>query len=148
MRPNEERYIIKNMFKLFLAISVWLYRFSGGKLGGRMRGFKVLLLTTIGRKSGRSYTVPLGLFDWQGSYVIVASNGGRPTHPAWYLNLKSQPQVTVQVLDKVMAATAEVLTGAARAQAWKQVIATAPAYADYEKRTTREIPVVLLRPNK
>jgi deazaflavin-dependent oxidoreductase (nitroreductase family) len=136
------------MFKLFLAISVWLYRISGGKLGGRMGRFNVLLLTTTGRKSGRSFTVPLGSFDWQGSHVIVASNSGQPTHPAWYLNLKSQPQVTVQVLDKVMSATAEVLTGKDRAQAWHQVITTAPAYAEYEKKTTREIPVVLLRTNK
>jgi deazaflavin-dependent oxidoreductase (nitroreductase family) len=113
-----------------------------------MRGSKVLLLTTTGRKSGKARTVPLGSFDRQGGWVIVASNNGQPTHPAWYHNLKSQPQASVQVFDKVIPVTAEVLTGEARAQAWQQVITTAPAYADYEKQTTREIPLVLLHPSK
>lgn len=113
-----------------------------------MRGFKVLLLTTTGRKSGKTYTTPLGQFDYDGGYVIVASNAGQPTNPAWYYNLKSNPRVTVQVLDQVIPATAEVLSGDARAQAWRQVIATAPSYADYEKRTSREIPLILLVPNQ
>ncbi len=125
-----------------------MYRRSGGKLGGKMRGFKVLLLTTIGRKSGKTYTTPLGWFDHAEGCVIVASNGGQPANPAWFYNLKKNPQVTVQVLDQIIPATAEVLTGEARAQAWRQVIATAPSYADYEKRTTREIPLILLQPDK
>lgn len=139
---------MKNLFKFFMALHVWMYRLSRGKLGGSMRGFQVLLLSTTGRKSGKTYTTPLGRFDYDGGYVIVASNAGLPSNPAWYYNIKSNPQVTVQVLDQVIPATAEVLTGEARAQAWRQVIATAPPYADYEKRTTREIPLILLRPNK
>jgi deazaflavin-dependent oxidoreductase (nitroreductase family) len=135
------------MFKLFMAIQVWLYKLSKGKLGGSMRGFTVLLLTTIGRKSGKTRTLPLGLFDWPGGYLVVASNGGQPRHPSWYLNLMSHPQATVQVLDKVVPVTAEVLTGEIRAQAWQQVITSAPAYAAYEKKTTRLIPLVLLRPS-
>jgi len=66
--------------------------------------------------------------------------------PSWYYNLKNHPQVPVQVVDKVMPVTAEVLTGEARAQAWKQVISSAPSYANYEKQTSREIPLVLLHP--
>jgi deazaflavin-dependent oxidoreductase (nitroreductase family) len=139
---------MKYFAKLFFAFSVWIYRLSGGKLGGRFRGFKVLLLTTTGRKSGKTHTIPLGCFDHKDGYVIVGSNNGQPTHPAWYYNLKSNPQVTVQVLDEVIPVTADVLSGEARAQAWQQVIATAPSYADYEKKTTREIPLVLLRPSK
>jgi deazaflavin-dependent oxidoreductase (nitroreductase family) len=135
------------LINLFMALHVGLYRLSGGKLGGEMRGFKVLLLTTTGRKSGKVRTLPLGFFDRQGGFVIVASNGGQPTHPAWYHNVMNQLQVTVQVLDKVMPATAEVLTGEARAQAWQQVITAAPLYADYAKQTTREIPLLLLRPS-
>lgn len=109
---------------------------------------KVLLLTTTGRKSGRAHTVPVGVFDHHDGWVIVASNAGQPTHPAWYYNLKSKPQVSVQLFDKVVPATAEILTGPARAQAWQQVTTIAPAYANYEKRTTREIPLVLLHPGK
>ena len=139
---------MKIMFRIMAAFQIWLYRLTGGKLGGQMRGFKVLLLTTRGRKSGKTYITPLGCFDNEAGYVIVASNAGLPSNPSWYYNLKSNPQVTVQVLDKVMPTTAEVLSGEARAQAWRQVIATAPSYVNYEKRTTREIPLILLRPIK
>jgi deazaflavin-dependent oxidoreductase (nitroreductase family) len=139
---------MKFVVKLFMALYVGLYRLSRGKVGGSMRGFKVLLLTTIGRKSGQTRTTPLGYFEQPAGYVIVGSNGGQATHPAWYHNLKSQPQVTVDVLGQVLRVTAEVLTGEARAQAWQQVITTAPLYTGYEKQTTREIPLVLLRPSK
>lgn len=135
------------LIRLVMALHAGLYRLSGGKYGGEVRGLKMLLLTTTGRKSGKARTVPLGFFDRQGGYVIVASNGGQPTHPAWYYNIKNQLQVTVQVLDKVTPVTAEVLTGETRAQAWQQIITTAPQYAEYEKKTTREIPLVLLRPS-
>lgn len=130
-----------------MSIQVWLYRLSGGRLGGSMRGFKVLLLTTTGRKTGKLRTVPLGLFDWPGAYLVVASNGGQPVHPSWYHNLISHPQAAVQVLDQVIPVTAAVLTGETRAQAWQQVITSAPAYAAYEKKTTRTIPLVLLTPS-
>jgi len=139
---------MKALFKFFMAVQVWIYQRSGGKLGGKMRGFKVLLLTTTGRKSGKTYITPLGWFPHADGYVIVASNGGQPTNPAWFYNLKNNPQVTVQVLDRVIPATAEILSGEARAEAWRQVIAAAPMYAGYEKRTTREIPLILLRPDK
>jgi len=139
---------MKSIGKLFMSISVGLYRLTGGKLGGKMFGFDVLLLTTTGRKSGQQRTTPLGSFTRPDGLVIVASNGGKPTHPAWYYNLVAQPHVTVQVMDKVMPATAEVLTGAVRAEVWQQVITTAPNYAAYEKKTTREIPLVLLRPGQ
>jgi len=139
---------MKAIVKFFMTVYVNLYRWSAGRVGGAMRGFKVLLLTTVGRKSGQSHTVPLGFFEWQGGYLVVASNAGQPTHPAWYYNLKHQPSVTLQILDKALAATANVLTGEARAQAWRQVITASPLYADYEKKTTREIPLVLLQPSK
>jgi deazaflavin-dependent oxidoreductase (nitroreductase family) len=136
---------MKFFFKLWVAIHTGLYRLTGGKMGGTMRGFKVLLLTTTGRKSGKTHTVPVGFFEQPGGYLVVASNNGRPAHPAWYLNLKSKPQATIQVGSKVMTATADILSGEARAQAWQQVITASPMYAEYEKKTKREIPVVFLR---
>ncbi len=137
---------MKFLSRAFMAFHVWIYRLSKGRLGGGMRGFKVLLLTTTGRRSGRKYTTPLGCFDHEAGYVIVASNAGLPTHPAWYYNLKANPLVAFQVLDKITPATAEVLSGEARALAWRRVIAAAPSYAGDEKRTTREIPLIRLRP--
>jgi deazaflavin-dependent oxidoreductase (nitroreductase family) len=136
---------MNTLTKLFMALHVWIYRISRGKVWGKMRGFNVILLTTIGRKSGKTRTTPLGRFDHESGYVIVASNSEQPNNPAWYYNLKSNPQVTVQVLGKVMPATAEVLSSDARLQAWRQVIAASPFYADYEKRSGREIPLILLR---
>jgi len=85
-----------------MSIYVGLYRRSKGKFGGEMRGFKVLLLTTTGRKSGRQHTVPLGAFARPDGWVVVASNAGQTPSPGWYYNLMSQPQVTAQVLDKVV----------------------------------------------
>lgn len=139
---------MKTLLRVMMAFQVWMYRITKGKLGGRMRGFRVLLLTTTGRKSGKPFTTPLGLFENKSGYIIVASNGGQRTNPAWYYNLKSNPQVKIQVLDRVIPATAEVLTGEARAEAWRQVITTAPMYAGYEKRTKREIPLILLHPGE
>jgi deazaflavin-dependent oxidoreductase (nitroreductase family) len=139
---------MKFFFKLFMAIHVGIYRLSGGKLGGSMGRSRILLLTTTGRKSGKTYTTPLGCFDHKDGYVIVASNAGQPTNPGWYFNLMSNPRVLVQVMDKVFNVTAEVLSGDARAQAWQQVVEAAHGYAGYEQKTTREIPLILLRPDK
>lgn len=132
--------------KLWVAIHVGVYRLSGGKIGGAMRGFKVLLLTTTGRKSGKLHTVPLAYFEQPGGYLIVGSNNGLPTSPAWYHNLKSKPQATIQIGRKVSAVTAEEQTGEAHAQAWQRVITASPLYEAYEKKAGRQIPVVFLRP--
>lgn len=132
--------------KLFTTSHVKLYQLSGGRLGNKMRGFNVLLLETTGRKTGKKHTTPLGYFSHPEGYVIVASNSGEAGHPAWYFNLTKEPRARIQVLDRVMPVTAEVLTGNARAQTWQQVVTSSPLYADYEKRTTREIPLVLLKP--
>ncbi len=136
---------MKFLFKLFSAVHIWIYRRSGGRIWGNMSGIKVLLLTTTGRKSGKTHTTPLGGFDHKDGFVVVASNGGQPKNPAWYLNLRGNSRVTLQVLDKVMHANAELLIGEAREDAWQGVIAAAPAYARYGKMTEREIPLVLLR---
>jgi deazaflavin-dependent oxidoreductase (nitroreductase family) len=133
-------------FKLFMGLHVFIYRLTGGRLGGGMNGFKVLILTTRGRKSGKLHTNPVGYFERDDDYLIVASNGGQDKHPAWYHNLKANPNITIQVMDKVMQVHAEILTGEARSAAWKQVVETAPAFGNYQKSTTREIPLVALKP--
>lgn len=136
----------KHMVRLAMAIHTFLYRLTGGRFGGEMRGFKVLLLTTTGRKSGQKRTTPLGYFDYDGGYVITASNAGLPRNPGWYYNLKDSPQVTVQVKDRAMTAVAEEARGDLRNQLWGQLVEQAPSYAAYPKQTTREIPVMILRP--
>lgn len=137
----------KYLIKLIITIYVFLYRLTGGRLGSRMRDFKVLLLTTTGRKSGKKRTTPLGFFDYDGGYVITASAIAFLGHPPdWFVNLKSNPQVMVQIKDRVMTAVAEEAESDLRNQLWEQLIEQAPSYADYAERTTRKIPMVVLQP--
>jgi deazaflavin-dependent oxidoreductase (nitroreductase family) len=138
--------MLKLIFRLSGSIHIFLYRLTNGRFGGQMRGFTVLLLTTTGRKSGKKRTTPLGYFEYESGYVIAASNAGLPSNPGWYYNVRSNPQVTVQVGEKVMTALAEITTGDLRDQLWQQLIEVAPGYADYETRTERSIPMIILHP--
>jgi deazaflavin-dependent oxidoreductase (nitroreductase family) len=134
------------IFRFFMTIYVFLYRLTGGNFGGKVQGLSVLLLTTIGRKTGRKRITPLGYFEYDGCYVITASNAGFDTHPAWFHNLKGHPQVTVQIGAKQLTAIAEVANPTLRRPLWDKLVERAPGYGAYEERTTREIPIVLLRP--
>jgi proline iminopeptidase len=103
-----------------------------------------LLLTTNGRRSGQPITMPLIYGEVDGKYVVVASKGGAPTHPGWYLNLVAHPAVEVQVLADRFRATARTATGEERAQLWQTMAAIYPPYNAYQAKTQREIPVVVL----
>ena len=105
-----------------------------------------LLLTTTGRRSGKPIVMPLIYGEADGNYVVVASKGGAPQHPGWYLNLAKQPQVEVQVLAKRFRAKARTSTGTERARLWEKMATIYPPYNDYQKKTEREIPVVVLEP--
>lgn len=135
-----------SFFRFFLVIYVFIYRLTGGKFGGQVQGLPVLLLTTVGRKTGKKRTTPLGYLDHDGTYAITASNMGQDTHPAWFHNLKGHPQVALQIGDKQLTATAEQADPKLRGQLWAEFVRRSPGYGAYEKRTNREIPVVLLRP--
>jgi deazaflavin-dependent oxidoreductase (nitroreductase family) len=105
-----------------------------------------LLLTTRGRKSGEPRLLPLIYGKADGGYVIIASKGGAPSHPAWYLNLAAHPEVDVQVAADRFKATARVATGDERSALWSQMVELYPPYTAYQERTEREIPVVVLEP--
>jgi deazaflavin-dependent oxidoreductase (nitroreductase family) len=106
-----------------------------------------LLLTTTGRKSGEKLIFPLFYGETgDGGYIIVASKGGAPKQPQWYLNLQAHPEVEVQVGTRKMKARARTATGAERARLWEEALKFWPPYADYAKKTDREIPVVVLEP--
>ena len=136
----------KLTWKIWTRLHVFLYRLTGGRFGSEMRGFKVLLLTTTGHKSGKRRTTPLGYFDHEGGYGIIASNSGQPSNPAWFYNLKTNPRVDIQVKDRELTVTAQQVPSEAHAALWSKLISIAPGYDDYTKRTTREIPLVLLKP--
>ena len=106
-----------------------------------------LLLTTTGRKSGERYIFPLFYGETgEGGYIVVASKGGAPQHPGWYRNLLAHPDVEVQVGTKKLKARARTATGNERARLWQKALQFWPPYADYQKKTEREIPVVVLDP--
>ena len=103
-----------------------------------------LLLTTTGRKSGERFTFPLFYGKEGDSYIVVASKGGAPQHPGWYRNLLANPEVEVQVGTTKSKARARTATGAERDRLWQKALEFWPPYADYQKKTEREIPVVVL----
>ena len=117
---------------------------SGGAQGHEWNGVPTLLLTTTGRKSGfrRRTALIYGVDD--AAYVVVASKGGAPDHPAWFLNVQSSPDVELQVGADVFAARARVTTGDERQRLWRALAQIWPAYEEYATKTEREIPVVVL----
>ena len=120
------------------------YQATDGKEGHDWQGTTTLLLTTTGRRSGEQRTMPL-IYQPDGDrYVIVASNGGWKDHPGWYYNLSENPDVEVQVWGDRFPARASVAEGEERERLWKLMTVTWPAYDDYQTKTDREIPVVVL----
>ena len=115
-------------------------------IGGGSGMIPTLLLTTVGRKSGHDITLPLIFGESGPNYVIVASKGGAPSHPAWYLNLQAHPEVKVQVKAKKFKAIAHTADAKERAALWPQMVAIYGPYADYQKKTARQIPIVVLKP--
>jgi F420H(2)-dependent quinone reductase len=135
------------IFRMFVGSHVAFYKLSGGRIGGKMFGGKVLLLTTTGNKSGKKRTVPVMYFESDGKRYVIASFGGAPAHPAWYKNMEKHPEVTVQVRGHRYDAKSEVVTGEERAKVWKQAVTEMPQFDGYEKKIGpggREIPVVRL----
>jgi F420H(2)-dependent quinone reductase len=132
--------------KIIGAVHRWLYRMSDGKLGQTFFGSPILLLTTTGRRTGQPRTWPLTYLPEGECLIVVASNGGQPNHPAWYLNLRVCPQVSVQLGDQTQTMIAHTVEGEERAWLWSRVVEEYPAYAGYQRKTDRQIPVVVLRP--
>jgi deazaflavin-dependent oxidoreductase (nitroreductase family) len=120
------------------------YLESGGKEGHFWRGVPTLLLKTIGRRSGRPSVLPLIYGRHNDDYVIVASKGGAPEHPAWYLNLKAEPHVEVQVGTHHFAAETRDALDDERPHLWQEMSGIWPQYDDYAKATDRQIPIVVL----
>ena len=137
--------MLKPVLKLFLSLYVFLYRRTNGGFGGAMQGLKVLLLTTTGRKTGKERITPLGYFEDGDAYIIIASNAGAERHPAWFFNLKSNPNVTIEIKNRRLAAVAEPANPEERTRLWARLIELSPNYDKYQKRISREIPMVILR---
>jgi deazaflavin-dependent oxidoreductase (nitroreductase family) len=123
------------------------FRANGGKVGGNFEGAPMLILHTTGAKTGQERVHPLvhGTAP-DGAVVVFASKGGAPSHPAWYLNLLANPDATIEIGTETRRVRARVAEGDEREQLWSHQKQLMPGFADYEQRTTREIPVVVLEP--
>ncbi len=144
--PQQER-IGSAVVKVMSALNTWVYRATGGRVGGRfLRGAPVLLLITTGRKTGKPRTAPLLYLEQGDAYVIVASKGGMSHDPLWFKNLEANPDVEVQLGNRRMPMKARRASDAEKAELWPKLVAMYRDYADYQARTDRNIPVVLLTP--
>ncbi len=124
-----------------------LYRTTRGRVGRRLVANDMLLLTTLGRTSGRAHTVPLLYLPDHEAVVVIASWGGRDYHPDWYLNLVAKPAATVTISGVSRPVTARTAEGKERAIWWQRAHEAYPGYLAYQRRTRREIPIVVLEPN-
>jgi deazaflavin-dependent oxidoreductase (nitroreductase family) len=122
------------------------YELTGGRIGANLIGMPVLLLTSVGRKTGQTRSTPMPYFEDAGRLVIVGSNNGSDRHPAWWFNLQASPETEVRIGNADRAVTARLATEAERADLWPRLQAWNKAYVHYEKQTDRLIPVVILEP--
>jgi len=121
------------------------FRADRDKGGGAMRGRPLLLLTTTGAKSGQLRTKPMMFIPDGDRLLVIASNAGAPTHPDWYRNLVAHPEVTVEVGNETFKAIATVTEGLERQRLWSRVVELYPFFADHQAKTSRQIPVIVLR---
>jgi F420H(2)-dependent quinone reductase len=127
---------------------VELYESSGGTDGTTLRGRPVIILTSAGARSGKIRKTPLMRVEHDGQYAVVASLGGAPTHPVWYYNLVANPHVELQDGPVKRDYMAREVTGEERTAWWERAVATWPDYADYQHKTSRQIPVFVLTPTE
>ena len=136
-------FFIKRMAR----VNTWIYRRNGGVgLGGMMQNNPIALLTTTGRKTGEPRVSPLLYLRDGERVIVVASRGGSDKNPMWYLNLKANPEVSVQIKKEILDLTARDATDAERANYWPQLVKMYPTYEDYQSWTDRTIPIVVCEP--
>jgi deazaflavin-dependent oxidoreductase (nitroreductase family) len=134
------------LVNLFPRANVIIYRLSNGRFGGKMQDLPVLILHTVGRKSGKPRQSPLLYIQEGDDYVIVASRGGSDEPPAWWLNLQAMPETTIEIKGSQRRVTARKATAEEKAAYWPRLTAGYSFYDDYQARTTRDIPVIVLTP--
>jgi deazaflavin-dependent oxidoreductase (nitroreductase family) len=137
--------IRKWIFKQFMQFQIFMYRRSGSKTMGYVRGMPLLLLTTVGRKTGKQRVTPVMYLRDGDNYVITASNAGEDKHPSWFLNLQANPQARIEVGNMTGGVMAHPASPEEKGRLWAQLIEQAPFFEGYKKKTTRDIPMVILQ---
>lgn len=122
------------------------FRANGGRVGGQFEGEPLLLLHTVGARSGQPRVNPMMYQEIDGGYAVFASKAGAPTHPDWYHNLLAHPRVSAEIGTRTVDLVARVADGAERERIWAAQKSTHPRFAEYERKTSRQIPVIVLEP--
>jgi deazaflavin-dependent oxidoreductase (nitroreductase family) len=131
------------VLKLFTKINVFVYKLSGGRLMNKLSGMPIVVITMTGAKSGRRKTIPLMYVPHDQGFILVASQGGAPKHPAWYYNLVKYPQIDITYDGQTRKFTARQVDDEEKAALWPTCVEYYPPYDQYQKRTERNIPVFL-----
>lgn len=135
-----------NMRRLFAQSHIWIYHASGGHIGHRLGPVTTMLLTTTGRKTGLPRITPITYFRDGDNYVLVASNYGSVSDPIWLLNLRAHSEATVQVGPRTMRVQTHVANAEEKQRLWPMAVHYQKMYADYQRKTPRDIPLVVLQP--
>jgi deazaflavin-dependent oxidoreductase (nitroreductase family) len=135
---------MKNAFiKWFMKINAFFIRISRGRVGTQLGSQNILVLNTVGRKSGQMRSIPIAYFFHEGKYLIVESNWGKDNHADWYFNLQSQPQATLEVKGKTISTNARFAEREEYARLWDYLTKKHPPYLEYQKMTKRKIPIAI-----
>lgn len=136
----------KPLVRAGTAMSNGLYRVSGGRLMGKVRGIPVLLITVAGRKTGDKHTNPVLYLEDDGTYVVTGSGAGSTQEPQWFKNLRRTDQAEIEVGRRHLPVSVEIAEGAEREVLWQRLLVRAPFFADYQKKVERQIPMAVLTP--
>ena len=137
---------MKRVLKIANGLHVVIYRMSGGKFANEIANMPILLITTVGRKSGKPHTNPVVYLQDGQDYLVTASVAGKDWHPSWYFNLQNRPQATIKVGAKTFDVKATIITGDERTRLYEKFKAASSNFEKYEKATSRVIPVIRLTP--
>jgi deazaflavin-dependent oxidoreductase (nitroreductase family) len=143
---KEKRGMKDILIKWFMAFNSFLIRVSGGRLGSKLGSQTILILHTVGRRSGTARSTPIAYFEYKDKYLLVGSNWGRDKQADWYVNLKKEPRAKIDVKGKKIKVKAREALGDEYDTLWKFATEKHPQYLDYQKMTKRRIPIVTLDP--
>jgi deazaflavin-dependent oxidoreductase (nitroreductase family) len=138
--------MIKAFIRTFMALNTFVIRFSRGHLGTLLLSQTVLLLHTVGRRSGKEHVTPISYFRMDDFYFLIGSNWGRQRNAGWYHNLLAQPRTTIEVKGREISIQASLAEGAEYDRLWRCAVKRYPPYEHYRKTTRRHIPIVILKP--
>ena len=130
-----------------MTVQAFVFRITGGRLMGKLRGMDICVVKTTGAKSGKIRYIPLMLVPYEEGVILVASMGGAPTHPSWYWNIKAHTEVLVYLKGKKLDLVAEQVSDDKKAELWSLICSFYPPYDDYQKKTERNIPVFNCQPS-